>query len=102
MKITSIELNLWYLMVIHQPALKIVVDVLKYEGQCPNLIYVLVILINLLRHAMSLMIILRCLQYSLSSPRVNKLLHFSIGLMNSSFNNKFQIMTFLQGISLKS
>ena len=79
-----------------------VVDILKCENQYPKSIYVLAILMNLLRHTLSLMIILRCLQDNLSGPEVDELLYFSTILMNSSFENKFQFMTSLQGIFLSS
>ena len=52
-----------------------------------------------LRHVMSLMIILRCLQDSLSSLEVDKLLHFNIALVNSSSENSFHFVISLFGIS---
>ena len=79
-----------------------VVDILKCESQYPKSIYALAIPMNLLRYALSLMIILRCLQDNLSGPGVDELLYFSTVLMNSSFENKFQFMTSLQGIFLSS
>ena len=64
--------------------------------------HLLVISISLLRHIMSLMIFLRCLQDNLSNLEVDKLLHFSIALTNSFFKNEFYFIIFLQGISLSN
>ena len=61
--------------------------------------HALAISMSLLRHTMSLMILLRCLQDSLSSPEVDELMYFSITLINSSFENKFHVIISLQGIS---
>jgi len=61
------------------------VDILKCNSQYPNLIYILVMLINLLKHSKSLMISLRCFQDNLSDSGVKSLLHLYIAKMNSSF-----------------
>ena len=73
----------------------IVVDILKCEGQCSKSIHILAISMNLLRHALSLTIILKYLQDNLSSLEVDKLLYFLTTLMNSFFKNEFHIMTSL-------
>ena len=57
------------------------------------------ILINFLRHAISLTILLKCLHNNLSSPEVDKLLHFAIELMNSFSENSFHLIVGLLGIS---
>lgn len=62
----------------------IIIEVLKCEGQCPSLKHTLVILIIILKHALLLMILLRCLHDNLSGPELDKLLHLAIELMNSS------------------
>ena len=49
------------------------VNILKYDSQCSNLIYVLVILMNLLRQSLSLTIPLRYLQDILSGSGVESL-----------------------------
>jgi len=64
--------------------------------------HVLEISMSLLRHTMSLMIFLRCLQDNLSGSEVDKLLYFSIMLMNSFFKNEFHFIISLQGISLSN
>jgi len=64
--------------------LEIIIDanVLKWYGQWPSLMHTLAILIRFLRHTTPLMIILRCLQDSLSSPEIDELLYFNIALVN--------------------
>ena len=75
------------------------VNTLKCIGQWPNSMHALAILISFLRYITSLTILLRCLYDNLSSPRVDKLLHFAIVLMNSSSENRLHFVTFLLGIS---
>ena len=75
---------------------------MKCEGQCSKLIHALAISMNLLRYTLSLAIILRYLQDNLSGLGVDELLYFSTTLMNSFFENEFQFVTSLQGISLSS
>ena len=74
-------------------------NILKYNSQCPKLIHVLAMLINLLRHILSLMIALRCFHDNLFSPGVNELLHLAIKLLNSLAKNEFQIVVYLVRIS---
>ena len=76
-------------------------DILKYNGQCPKLMYILAILIKLLRQKLSLTITLRCFQDTLSGPRVDKLLYLAIELLNSSTENSIQIIIGLVGILSK-
>ena len=62
----------------------IVDEILKYNSQWPNSIYVFVIATTFLEYVLSLRIILRCLHDSLSGPGVDELLHLSKELANSS------------------
>lgn len=75
------------------------VETLKCNGQWPNSMYVLVILINFLRHVAFLIILLKCLYDNLSGPGVNELLHYVIVFMNSSSENGLHFVTSLLGIS---
>jgi len=59
-------------------------DILKCNSQCPKLMHTLVMLMKILRHKQLLIMILRYLYNSLLGPRVNKLLHLKIALLNSS------------------
>ena len=52
-----------------------------------------------LRHKISLTIILKCFQDNLSSPKVNKLLHLAIELLNSSSEKGIYFVIGLFGIS---
>ena len=56
-------------------------------------------LIILLRYALSLMIFLRCFHNNLSEPGVNKLLHLAIELVNFSSKKEIHIIGHLSGIS---
>jgi len=76
-----------------------IVNILKCKSQCFKSMYPLAISMSLLRYTMSLIIFLRCFQDNLSSSEVDKLLHFSITLINSFFENKFHFVIYLQGIS---
>jgi len=60
--------------------LEIIMDIetLKYDSQWPNLMHVLEILISFLKYVTFLTHLLTCFQDNLSSPGVNKLLHFVI------------------------
>jgi len=75
------------------------VNVLKWEGQWPSSKYASVMLMILLRHTLSLMILLRCLHDSLSRPGVNELLYLAIELVNSSSEKETHIIEHLFGIS---
>ena len=68
----------------------IMVDLLKCEGQYPNSIHVLVILMMILRQSSSLRIILRWLYDNLSGPRAEELLQLIIASLNSSFEKAGQ------------
>jgi len=59
---------------------------------------VLAILIKLLRQVLFLMIALRYFQDNLSDPRVDKLLHLAMELLNFSIENSVQIVIGLVGI----
>jgi len=63
-------------------------DILKYDGQCPNSIHILAMLMILLRHSISLMISLICLQDSLFGLGVKSLPHLSTAERNSSFEKE--------------
>ena len=62
----------------------IIEEFLEWDSQNPNSIQVSAIPINLFRHSLSLTIILRCYYNNLSGPRVDKLLHLVMDLINSS------------------
>ena len=74
-------------------------DVLKYNGQCPKLIYILAMLTKLFKYISSLMIAFRCFQDTLSGPGVNELLYLTMELLNSLTEKEVQIVIFLVGIS---
>ena len=76
----------------------IVIEVLKWKDQWSKLIHILAMLIILFKHALSLMILLRCLYDNLFGPGVDKLLHLAMELINSSSENSTQIEGFLLGI----
>ena len=75
-----------------------VVDNLKWDGQYPKSIQALAMSISLDKQSLSLMMILIWLQISLSGPRADKLLHFSITSINSCLENKFHSFIDLLGI----
>ena len=58
---------------------------LKYNGQCPKLMYILAILIKFFKHSVFLTITLKCFHKILSGLKVDKLLHLLIALVNSLF-----------------
>jgi len=74
-------------------------DVLKCNSQCPNLIYILAILMILLRHSIFLMITLIYLQDSLFGLGVELFLHFSIAERNSSLKKEGHLVQGLSKIS---
>ena len=82
-------------------SLRIMMDIktLKYNGQWPKLMHVSAILINFLKYTASLIILLKYFYDNLSGPEVNKLLHFTIKLINSSSKNSFHLIVGLLGIS---
>ena len=80
----------------------IVIDILKWDGQCPKLIQALAISMNLLMYSLFLIILLIWLQVNLSELGANKLLHFAIVLISSSSENGAYTLVFLLGISFRS
>jgi len=78
------------------------VNILKCTGQYLNLIHILAMSINLLRHSKSLIISLRCLQNNLSGPGVESLLHLYIAERNSLFEKGSHSVRILSGISSNS
>jgi len=52
------------------------------------------------KHKLSLTTYLRCFHETVSGPGINKLLHFMIALLNSSFNK--DVHSNLEGISSKT
>ena len=76
-----------------------VVEALKCEGQCLNLMHVLAMLINFLRYVMFLTHLLRCIYNNLSGPEVDELLHLVIALVNFSSEKKLHFVTGLFTIS---
>ena len=67
-----------------------VVDLLKYDGQYPSSIQVLVMWIMISRHSLSLRMILRWLHDNLSGLGAEALLQLAIAILNSSLENKGQ------------
>jgi len=76
-----------------------VVEALKCEGQCLNLMHALAMLINFLRYVMFLTHLLRCIHNNLSGPGVDELLHLAIALVNFSSEKKLHFVTGLFTIS---
>ena len=74
------------------------IDVLKYNGQYPNSIHILAMLIILLRYSISLMISLICFQDSLSGPEVKSLPYLSIAKRSSSLKKEDHLVQGLFGI----
>ena len=77
----------------------IVVEILKWLGQCPKSIQVLVISINLTMHSLSLRIILMCHQDNLFRSGTDELLHFSMAYKISVLEKVFHEDVSLVGIS---
>ena len=67
-----------------------IVDILKWNSQCPKSMHALAISKSLKMHSLFFMMDLIWLQVNLSGFRADKLLHFSIALMSSCLENKFQ------------
>ena len=78
-----------------------VVDTLKCEGQCPNLMHVLAISMIFLRHTISSTHFLRYLYNNLSGPGAEELLYLLIVLVNSSSKKGLHLITILFTISLR-
>ena len=81
--------------------LEIIIDieVLKWEGQWPNSKHTSAMLIILFRYNLSLIILLRCLYDNLSEPKVDKLLHLAMKLINSSSEKETHFVKHLFEIS---
>ena len=78
-----------------------VVDLLKYDGQYPSSIQVLVMWMMISRHSLSLRMILRWLHDNLSGLGAEALLQLAIAILNSSLENKGQEEVGLSMISLR-
>ena len=74
-------------------------DLLKWFGQYPKSIQVFAIFMMLLMQILSFRMILRWLHDSLSSPGVEELLQLPSVILNSSFENRAQVDTYLLPIS---
>ena len=79
-----------------------VIDVLKWDGQCPRSIQVLAISIDLIIHLSFLMIFLMWLQDNLSGPGADELLYFSMASISSFLENSNHVLMFLLGILFNS
>ena len=66
-----------------------IVEVLKWDGQCPKSTQVLAISMNLQMQSSFLIIDLTWLHVNLSRPRADKLLYFLIVLISSCLENRF-------------
>jgi len=75
-----------------------VIETLKCEGQCLDLMHALAMSINFLRYAMFLTHLLKCLHDNLFSPRVDELLYLAIALVNFSSKKKLYFVTGLSTI----
>ena len=64
---------------------------LKYNGQCPKLMYILAILMKFFKHSVFLTITLKCFYKILSRLKVDKLLYLSITLVNFLFEKEGHI-----------
>jgi len=78
-------------------------DILKCNGQCPKLItwHVLVMSTILIKHVLSLIIILRCFHKILFGPGVDELLHLVIAFLNFSVEKESQSIVVLVGLLFK-
>jgi len=74
---------------------------IKFFLEWPKLIYTLVILTIFFKQPISLTTTLRYFYETLSGPRVDKLLHLSIALVNSLFKKESQINDSFDRISFK-
>ena len=64
-----------------------IVNLLKWEGQNPQLIHILAMLIMVLKQSLSLTMALRWLHNNLSGSSIEELLQLAIVLLNSSLEN---------------
>ena len=78
-----------------------VVNILKWDSQCPRLMQVLVMLISFLMHSLFLTIVLRCLQDNLSGPEVKELLYLLMVSISLAFKKGGQLVISLSRISSK-
>ena len=65
----------------------IIINILKWLGQCPNLIQALVMAIMFSRHVLSLITHFRCPHNSLSELGADELLYLTMALVNSFSKN---------------
>ena len=77
------------------------VNILKWFGQCPKLMYMLAILTIIFKYKLSLMMHLMCFHKILSSPDDNQSLHLVMILLSSSFKNGIHSIIGLDGILSK-
>jgi len=77
-----------------------VVEVLKWDGQCPNSIQTLVMSMNLQMQSLFLMMDLIWLHINLSRPSTDKLLHFLITSISLFLENVFHSVVSLSRILL--
>ena len=78
-----------------------VVNVLKWDSQWPNLIQALAMSISLLMHSLFLTIFLRCLQDNLFGPGAKKLLYLLMASIVSAVKKGGYLVTSLSGILSK-
>ena len=71
---------------------------LKWAGQCPKVIYILVMLTILVRHFLFLTTNFRCFHKMWFRLGVDKLLHLSITVLNSSWEKCVQVIMGLEVI----
>jgi len=76
-------------------------DSLKWAGQYPNLIHILVLLIKLLKYFLFLTADFRYFHEIWSSLEVDKVLYFLIALLNSSLEKVIQVVVGLEMILFK-
>ena len=79
-----------------------VMDILKWDGQCPKSMQALAISMSLVMYSLFLMILLIWLQDNLSELETNELLHFSMVLISSSLENGAHILMSLLEILSRS
>jgi len=77
------------------------VNILKWEDQYPMFMQALAILIIEIKHELLLINCLRIFHKILSSPDIDKLLHFEIIVLNSSFKKESHSIISLAWISSK-
>ena len=76
-----------------------VVEVLKWDSQCPKFMQALAISMNLQMQSSLLIIDFKWFQINLSKPGADELLYFSIMSMSFFLENRFHTVVVLSGIS---